>query len=199
MNEKLPEKKDFKAIIDKLSDFFPGAIPAKSVNQLKAWFEVVKDLPLESISRAAAKISREVEYLRPGTNVGALLRGMVLPRLTEATIQAHINRARSLFLSPEGRPYEYLKGISPRLLELVENSGLFDRETNQEQANYQTFRVAKMFLEEKENAEKGFAPMIPANPKRPKSLPEPITKEQAEKNLARLKAARENRKKPKED
>lgn len=150
----IPER--FQTLLDKIMLAFPGQIKGDP-ETFKIWYGVVKDLPDENVVRAANMLIREREQLYPGTNLGATIRNMATPTLTEATVSTHLNKAIQINQSPDGNPYAYLKAISPELLEMVEAADLFNRQHTTDRIGFIIHDVSKQFIEGRRNQEKGFS------------------------------------------
>lgn len=151
------DKAEFTKLAFSLSLLFPGAFPEKNLSQtIDAWYGVIADLPSEKVSKAAAMIAREVEYLRQGTNLGAMLRNRCTADVTVETVEAQLYRAIELAKLPTGEPYKFLRGVSPRLLEIAEACDLFNRDMTSESMSYRVRDAAKQYCAERENARKGF-------------------------------------------
>lgn len=173
-------------IIQSIGRVFPGAVP-KDPGALDGWAEVLEDVDHKAGVSAAKRMVRELETIYPGSNLGAMIRNRAKPTLTAATVENHLHSAVQMNQSVSGRPYEYLKGIDQRLLDIAENSDLFDRSLSAQDLGFRVRDVAKRYMEERENRKKGFAP--PKIEPEAKQLPPPqeMTQEQMEINIGRIK------------
>jgi hypothetical protein len=153
-------KAEFYDLIGKLVRYFPGT-PQPTQESKEAWFEVVGDLDAPSGGRAVALIAREVEWLRPGHNLGALIRSRAMPIVTQATIESHLTYAIFLAKSRDGDPYGYLRPISSALLEMAERSDLFARDLSAEAQGFRVRDVARQYQERRENEKRGFSTPAP--------------------------------------
>jgi hypothetical protein len=146
---------EFTALIKRIHSAFPGSqTPEKAT--IDIWYEIVKDIDPGQARRAADLIIRETEFIRPQQNLGAMLRNRATPTVTSATIEGHLHQALHLLRIPDGNPYQYLRGISPRLLEMAEKVDLFDRGLSTQDAGFRVRDLAKKFLERAENEKRGF-------------------------------------------
>lgn len=185
-------KAEFSDLVERLIRAFPGtAKPPQDAKE--AWFEAVGDLDHQTARRAVEIIAREVEFLRPGHNLGALIRCRAVPVVTQATIENHLNFAVYLARTNGEDPYGYLRKVSPQLLELAERADLFARDLNTEAQGWRVRNVAAQFQERRENEKRGFsqAEPLPASRQLPAPGPMELTDEIRQKGLAHIRAARE--------
>lgn len=149
------DKHEFFKLARDIGKSFPGAVP-KDDEVLTAWHRSVADIPAERLQQAASALERETEYLRPGSNLGAILRNRCSPAVTQAVVEANLYRSLELSRRPDGDQYAYLRGISPRLLEMAESADLFSRDMTSEAAGFRVRDIARQFCDERENVKKGF-------------------------------------------
>lgn len=121
----------------------------------EAWIEIIGDLDEQRVERGIALIMREVSMIYPSTNIAALIRAHATPTITVSTIHDALMRAHSLLTQCGGDPFGYLRRISPRLLEMAKNSSFFDREQSTTDVSIAANRIAKAYVEKRENAKKG--------------------------------------------
>lgn len=173
-------------IIQSIGRVFPGAVP-KDPGALDGWAEVLEDVEYKAGAAAAKRMTRELETIYPGSNLGAMIRNRAKPTLTAATVENHLHSAVQMNQSVSGRPYEYLKGIDSRLLDIAENADLFDRSLSAQDLGFRVRDVAKRYMEERENRKKGFSP--PKVEAEAKQLPPPqeMTEAQMQLNRDRVK------------
>lgn len=159
------QKHEWFQMLASLQSLFPGSVSSDE-KIMTAWFGVVADLEIAKVSRACAQVARECEYIRPGTNIGALIRNRCVPVLTPATVEANLHRALELNRRPDGDPYGYLKNINPRLCEMAESANLFSRDMTYESIGFRVRDVARQFSDEYENVRRGFVRNEPLPPNR---------------------------------
>ena len=203
-------KQEFSTIHKRMRAAFPGVI-SEEKETLAAWFSVVSDLEYSQVDKAAAILIRETESLRPGTNLGAVLRNRAQPTMTAMTIEGHLNHALFLNRQPNGNPYSYLGQINKRLLEMAENADLFNPGLSQDAVGIRVHKTAGQFVEELENTKKGFTRPV-QQPLETKALeqferkPNPYkglsigeAAKQAALDLERMRAAKEKALEPRKD
>jgi len=178
-------------LVREIGKHFPGVVPT-APETLEAWAETLEDCEEAAVKRAALSLTRETETIYPGSNLGAMLRNRANPTITEATVSAHLNRALTLNSSPDGNPYEYLRRVDARLLEMAERADLFNRALPADSCRFAVRDISKQYLEEKGNAKKGYLPPDALPPSRQLPAPaEGLTPEQIETGKARLQEIRE--------
>lgn len=165
---------------------FPGSIPADD-KTLLTWAEVLEDVDAKAGAAAAKRMTRELETIYPGSNLGAMIRNRAKPTLTAATVENHLHSAVQMNQSVSGRPYEYLRGIDSRLLDIAENADLFDRTLSAQDLGFRVRDVAKRYMEERENRKKGFSPPKIDNDTKQLPPPQEITEAQMQLNRDRVK------------
>ena len=176
---------EFKIIVSRLVARFPQAFPrdgAQAAESCKAWFEDLEEFDADVVARAAKIFWQTTEQVYPGANIGAILRNRATSTVTSATIESHLSEACQLNSSRDGNPYQYLKAISPRLLEIAERIDLFARDLTSEQRGYRVRDAAKQFIEERENEKKGFS--RPAFVPTSRRLEAPVDRPEPEKQAA---------------
>jgi hypothetical protein len=179
-------------LVREIGKHFPGVVPT-APETLEAWAETLEGEDAGQVQAAARRLMRETESIFPGTNLGAMLRNRANPLCSAATVEANLYRALEMFRHPEGKPYEFLRQISPRLLEMAEQAGTFARDVSTADLSFRVRDVARRFAEENENARRGYLPPDALPPSR--QLPAPaaggLTPEQIENGKARLQEIRE--------
>jgi hypothetical protein len=151
------KKPEFAQLIAKLAAVFPGAIP-DNMATVEAWYAIVSDLDAGRVANAVISMIQEVESLKFGANVGAMIRNRVNPLVTVSIVEGQLQTALGLNRSKDGDPYAYLKSIDPKLLATAENSDLFNRDLGAEALGFRMREVARQYMELRENAKRGFAP-----------------------------------------
>lgn len=181
-------KTEFDQILVSLKDHFPGQIQ-DTLPTRSAWMRTLQDLSHQDATRAARIIERELEFIRPGANVAAMILTRARPLITNATVENHLFQAIAMMHSPEGRPYEYLRGVDRRLLELAEMGDMFARDLSSEATGFRVRDIARRFLEERENAKRGYRqPELVPVERQIAPPPVEMTEEQRQANLSRLRS-----------
>jgi len=157
------------------------------VETLDAWYEILADLDSEAVRRAVKIIQRDVSTIYPSTNIAALIRTHATPTITVSTVHDALMRAHALLSQCGGDPFGYLRRVSPRLLEMAKNASFFDRDQSTTDVSIAANRIAKAYVEKRDNAKKGVRDPEPVPssrqlPPAPKFNPlEPMTDEQSAK------------------
>ncbi len=89
------KKTEWQESVKKLRAVFPDSI-SSNLETEGAWYEIVAEISHGAVEKAVKVIVQETEFIRPGTNIGALVRNKVCPMTTSATIENHLSMALNL-------------------------------------------------------------------------------------------------------
>jgi hypothetical protein len=180
-------KTDFAREMKALSLAFQGSVKTEP-EILAVWWEDLQDLSAERILSAIRILRKTEEGIPPFKNLAAMIRQVATPTITEATVSAHLFRALEINRGSDGNPYKYLADIAPRLLAMAEAADLFNGQKDSDKIAFLVKDVAKQFVEERKNRQKGFsAPPVPPL----KQLPQPtaaqvMSDEERRRGLAKI-------------
>jgi hypothetical protein len=115
------------------------------------WARELEHLSIEEIKTAFKRFKAEYESLPYQFAVSAGLLKQLKPTVTTATIEERLFSALR-----DKEPRIFLRSISPKLLELADQGGLFDRSISATDQGFRVRDIAKRFLEWQQNNAKGF-------------------------------------------
>lgn|GEM_PF-4280219 len=118
---------------------------------VKQWAKELEEYSEEEIATAFQRFKNEYESLPYRFSVAAGLIKQLKPTLTAATIEERLYSALR-----DKDPYQFLKSISHKLMELADQGGLFDRSISTTDQGFRVRDIAKRFLEWQQNQAKGF-------------------------------------------
>ena len=105
----------------------------------------------KELSAAFQRFKVEYESLPYRFAVSAGLIKQLRPTVTAATVEERLYSSLR-----DKNPYEFLKKISPKLLQLADAGGLFDKAITITDQGFRVRDIAKRFLEWEQNKKKGF-------------------------------------------
>lgn len=138
-----------KRIIKSISLRYEAKFEEGSVMQ---WAKELQDLSEHDLNTAFQRFKAEYESLPYRFSVSAGLLKQLKPTVTTATIEERLFSALR-----DKEPRIFLRSISPKLLELADQGGLFDRSISITDQGFRVRDIAKRFLEWQQNNAKGFA------------------------------------------
>lgn len=144
----------FLELLRKMFRAYP-TLPAPTSETAEVWLDIIGDLDEKRVEHGIALITREVSMIYPSTNIAALIRTHATPTISVSTIHDALMRAHALLSQCGGDPFGYLRRISPRLLEMAKNASFFDRDQSTTDVSIAANRIAKAYVEKRENAKKG--------------------------------------------
>jgi hypothetical protein len=177
-----------KALIKSIALRYEAKFEPASVEQ---WAQELKEYSKDDLNKAFQRFKVEYESLPYRFSVSAGLIKQLKPTLTTATVEERLYSSLQ-----DKNPYTFLKNISPKLMELADQGGLFDRSISITDQGFRVRDIAKRFLEWEQNKQKGFLQKEPVpgqkrieferkdtlgTPNPLKGLPFPKSKEEAEK------------------
>lgn len=118
---------------------------------IEQWAQELKEYSRKDLDKAFQRFKSEYESLPYRFSVSAGLIKQLKPTLTAATVEERLYASLK-----DKNPYEFLKKISPKLMELADQGGLFDRSISTQDQGFRVRDVAKRFLEWEQNRQKGF-------------------------------------------
>lgn len=120
-------------------------------NSIDQWVKELQTVSESDLNAAFQRFKQEYESLPYRFSVSAGLLKQLKPTFTTATIEER------LYASLKDKdPYSFLKAISPKLEELADQGGLFERAISAKDQGYRVYEIAKRFLEWQANKAKGF-------------------------------------------
>jgi hypothetical protein len=149
------KKPEFLENMKKLFLAFPGGV-TKEAETWDVWYETVQELDQDKVEKAMKTLLKTTETLRPGTNIGALIRNAVSPIITASTIQTKLYHAIQMNQNNQGDPWAFLKSTDPFLLKLAEGSDLFNKTIDSQAMSYRVNEVSRQYIEATENRKRGF-------------------------------------------
>lgn len=120
-------------------------------NSIDQWVKELQTVSESDLNAAFQRFKQEYESLPYRFSVAAGLLKQLKPTLTAATIEERLYAA-----CMDKEPYKFLKAISPKLMELADQGGLFDRTISVTDKGFRVRDIAKRFLEWQQNKSKGF-------------------------------------------
>lgn len=118
---------------------------------VKQWAKELEEYSEEEIATAFQRFKNEYESLPYRFSVAAGLIKQLKPTVTTATIEERLFSALR-----DKEPRMFLRAISPKLLELADQGGLFDRSISTTDQGFRVRDIARRFLEWQQNQAKGF-------------------------------------------
>jgi len=117
----------------------------------KAWASELSEYSVKELEKAFKRFQDEYESLPYQFSVARGLIKQLKPTLTAATVEERLYSSLQ-----DKNPYEFLKKISPKLMQLADAGGLFDKQITIADQGFRVRDIAKRFLEWQQNERKGF-------------------------------------------
>jgi len=137
-----------KSLIKSISIRYQAKFEPESVDM---WAHELADQSKADLNAAYQRFKMEYENLPYQFAVSAGLLKQLKPTVTAATIEERLYAALR-----DKEPHRFLKSISPKLMELADQGGLFDRSISTTDQGFRVRDIAKRFLEWQANKSKGF-------------------------------------------
>ena len=116
-----------------------------------AWARELSVYTPDDLNKAFKRFQEEYESLPYRFSVARGLIKQLKPTLTAATVEERLYASLK-----DKNPYTFLRLISPKLMELADQGGVFDKTISITDQGFRVRDVAKRFLEWEQNRQKGF-------------------------------------------
>lgn len=142
-----------KSIITAIAIRYEADFKKESIDQ---WAHELEHYSVDDLKAAFQRFKNEYESLPYRFSVSAGLIKQLKPTLTAATVEERLYSSLQ-----DKNPYEFLKKISPKLMQLADAGGLFDKQITIADQGFRVRDIAKRFLEWQQNERKGFTQAEP--------------------------------------